>query len=139
MSDEYAEKTIAQMTRFDGQANTMPRWMRAKRKASFTLLRRFYAKAPPPTIHHYTSSAALISIVANNEISEPIVVPPVVVYFAVVGTPTICSVAVIVLVCLLVPTEVSMALAGTPCAMSASSMDSAAILADPSYSSIGGE
>lgn len=68
MSDDYAEKVIAQMTRFDGQANPMPRWMRAKREASFTMLRRFYPKPPPPTIHHYTSSAALISIIANNEI-----------------------------------------------------------------------
>src|SRR4051794_21691724 len=68
MSDDYAEKIIAEMTRFDGQANPIPRWMRAKREASFTMLRHFYPKAPPPTFHHYTSSAALISIIANNAI-----------------------------------------------------------------------
>lgn len=67
MSD-YAEKIIAQMTRFDGQASPMPRWFRAKREASFAMLRRFYRSAPPSSIYHYTSSAALISIVANNEL-----------------------------------------------------------------------
>ena len=56
------------MTRLDGQAKPMQRWVLAKREASFALLRRFYRTAPPPTIHHYTSSAALISIVANNEL-----------------------------------------------------------------------
>lgn len=68
MTDDYAEKLIAQATRFDAQAKPMPRWFRAKREASFAILRRFYRTAPPPTIHHYTSSAALISIVANNEL-----------------------------------------------------------------------
>lgn len=68
MSDNYAESIIAQMTCFDAQAKPMPRWLLAKREASFALLRRFYRTAPPPTIHHYTSSAALISIVANNEL-----------------------------------------------------------------------
>lgn len=68
MSDDYAEKIIAQMTRFDRQAKPMPRWFMAQREASFALLRRFSRAAPPPTIHHYTSSAALISIVSNNEL-----------------------------------------------------------------------
>ncbi|MEG3181822.1 DUF2971 domain-containing protein [Sphingomonas sp. LT1P40] len=68
MSHNYAEKIIAEMTRFDGQAGPMPRWFRAKREASFAMLRRFYHTAPPSLIYHYTSSAALISIVANNEL-----------------------------------------------------------------------
>jgi len=68
MSDDYAEKIIAQMSRFDGQASTMPRWFRAKRNASFAMLRRFYRTAPPSLIYHYTSSAALISIITNNEL-----------------------------------------------------------------------
>lgn len=68
MSDDYAEKIIAQMTRFDGQANPMPRWFGAKREASFAMLRRFHRTAPPSLIYHYTSSVALISIVANNEL-----------------------------------------------------------------------
>lgn len=68
MSDDYPEKIIAQATRFDSQAKPMPRWLRAKREASFALLRRFYRTAPPETIHHYTTSAALVSIVQNNEL-----------------------------------------------------------------------
>jgi hypothetical protein len=68
MTDNYAEKIIAQMTRFDEQAKPVQRWFLAKREASFAFLRRFSRNAPPPTIHHYTSSAALISIVANNEL-----------------------------------------------------------------------
>lgn len=68
MSDDYAEKIIAEMTRLDGQAKPMPRWFRAKRAASFAMLRRFHRTAPPSLIYHYTSSAALISIVANNEL-----------------------------------------------------------------------
>jgi hypothetical protein len=68
MRDDYAEKIIAQMMRFDGEAGPMPRWFRAKREASFAMLRRFYRKAPPQMIYHYTSSAALISIVSNNEL-----------------------------------------------------------------------
>lgn len=68
LPNDHAEKIIAQMTCFDGQATPMPRWFYAKREASFALLRRFYRSAPPPTVHHYTSSAALISIVSNNEL-----------------------------------------------------------------------
>lgn len=68
MSNDYAEKIIAQMTRLDGQASPMPRWFRAKREASFAMLRRFHRAAPPSLIYHYTSSAALISIVTNNEL-----------------------------------------------------------------------
>lgn len=68
MSDDYAEKVIAEMTRFDGQAKPMPRWFRANREASFALLRHFVRSAPPRTIHHYTSSAALIPIVTNSEL-----------------------------------------------------------------------
>lgn len=68
MTDDYAEKIIAQMTCFDGQAKPMPRWFGAKRAASIGLLRRFYRTAPALTIHHYTTSAALISIVANDEL-----------------------------------------------------------------------
>lgn len=68
MSDDYSEKVIAEMTRFDGQANPMPRWFGAKREASFALLRRYYRTAPPSLIYHYTSSAALISIVGKNEL-----------------------------------------------------------------------
>lgn len=68
MSYNYAEKIIAQMTRLDGRASPMPRWFRAKREASFAMLRRFYRTAPPSLMYHYTSSAALISIIANNEL-----------------------------------------------------------------------
>lgn len=68
MSDDYAEKIIAESKRFDGLAKPMPRWFRAKREASFAMLRRFYRNTPPSLIYHYTSSAALISIVANNEL-----------------------------------------------------------------------
>lgn len=68
MSDDYAEKIIAQMSQFDGQAKPMPRWFLAKRAASFAMLRRFYRTAAPSLIYHYTSSAALISIVTNNEL-----------------------------------------------------------------------
>ena len=66
MSDDYAEKIIAQMSCFDGQAGTMPRWFLAKRDASFAMLRRFYRTAPPSLIYHYTSSAALISIITKG-------------------------------------------------------------------------
>ncbi len=55
------------MTRFDNVATPMPRWLQAKREASFAFLRRFQRTPPPSKIHHYTSSAALISIVENNE------------------------------------------------------------------------
>lgn len=68
MSDNHAEKIIAQMKQFDGHAGRMPRWFRAKREASFAVLRRFHRTAPPSMIYHYTSSAALISIVAGNEL-----------------------------------------------------------------------
>jgi len=68
MSNDYAEKIIAEMKRFDGQTSPMPRWFRAKREAFFAILRRFHRTAPPSLIYHYTSSAALISIVANNEL-----------------------------------------------------------------------
>ena len=68
MSNDYAEKIIAQMTRFDGLAKPMPRWVRANREASFALLRHFHQAAPSPVIYHYTSSAALVSIIANNEL-----------------------------------------------------------------------
>lgn len=68
MSNNYAEKVITEMKRFDGQAKPMPRWFGAKREASFAVIRRFFHTAPPSSIYHYTSSAALISIVVNNEL-----------------------------------------------------------------------
>lgn len=68
MSDDYAEKIIARMSRIAEIGKPLPRLFRANQQASFALLRRFYRTAPPPTIYHYTSSAALISIVANNEL-----------------------------------------------------------------------
>ena len=68
MTENYAEKVISEMTRFDGRAKPMPRWFRANREASFALLRRFHRSAPSPTVYHYTSSEALISIVAHNEL-----------------------------------------------------------------------
>lgn len=68
MSEDYAEKLIAQMSSLPGTGRPLPRWFRANQQASFAVLRRFYKTAPPRTIYHYTSTAALISIVANNEL-----------------------------------------------------------------------
>lgn len=68
MSEDYAEKLIAQMSRLGGSGKPMPRWFSANQQAAFAILRRFYHTAPPRTIYHYTSSGALISIVANNEL-----------------------------------------------------------------------
>ena len=68
MPQDYAERIIAEMTRFDPPTRTMPRWFGAKREALFALLRRYQRTAPPSLIYHYTSTAALISIVSNNEL-----------------------------------------------------------------------
>lgn len=68
MSNDYAEEIIAELKSFDGYGKPMPRWFRAKREASFAVLRRFHRTAPQSLIYHYTSSAALISIVVNNEL-----------------------------------------------------------------------
>lgn len=68
MTNDFAEKTIAQIKSFDYLAGPMPRWFGAKREASFAMLRRFHHEAPPSSVYHYTSTASLISIVSNNEL-----------------------------------------------------------------------
>jgi Protein of unknown function (DUF2971) len=68
MSNDYAEKIIEDWKQMDHLRRPLPRWLGAKREASFAMLRQFHHAAPPSSVYHYTSSASLISIVSNNEL-----------------------------------------------------------------------
>jgi len=72
MSDDYAGKIIAQMTRLTDKQVQCPRGFRAKRKRRSPCCARFHRTAPPSWIYQYISSAALISIIATNELWLPL-------------------------------------------------------------------